>query len=101
MRPDMHAGSVEVAEPWSSFLCLATDKIFGCCKKFLVYCFHTFLGERSGIFNDLFTYSAKLRIDSCIIFIGCFAFQHATRAEFFLEVWIFWVVRDLWFFFRV
>src|SRR5678815_4077907 len=101
MRPDMHARSIEIAEPGLSFFRFTVDEIFRRSQEFFIYCFHTFPGERPGIFNHLFTDSSKLRIDSCIIFSGCFAFQHATRPEFLLEAWILWIIRILWFFFSV
>src|SRR4051812_48348439 len=97
----MHAGCIEIAEPGIALLRFAIHEVKRGRQEFFINRFHAFFGKRSGIFNYLLAYLAKLGIKGCIILFGCLAFQHAPGPEFFAEVGVLWIIGIFWFFLRV
>jgi hypothetical protein len=85
MCEDVHPRRVEIAEPWCAIFCLSIDEVEGASQELLVDGFHAFLRKRPRVLDCLFTDLPKVFIDSRIVFIGGFAFQHASRAEPFSE----------------
>src|SRR5262245_29541331 len=76
----MHARAIEVREPGLAYLGLTVHEVERSSQELLVYCLHTFLGERTGVLD--------LPVGKRV--------NHAARPEAFAKFGTLWVVGIFW-----
>ena len=93
VREDVHPRRVEIAEPGAALFRLPIDEIERRSEELFIHSLHALLGERSRVLDRLFAHLAELLVDGRVVLVGCFALQHAARAEFLSERRVLRIVR--------
>src|SRR5262249_11331435 len=92
MRPHMHPGGIEVAEPGRALPVLAVDEIECGVEELLVNRFHAFGVERTRVLDRLRADPAELRINRRVVPVAGLALEDSAGAELRPEPWVLWVI---------
>src|SRR6516165_206686 len=81
MRSEMHMCEIHPQEKGLASLSLALDVIDGAGGDIVVYCLHSFLGQRASVMDGLLADSAESWVDGCVVPVGGLAIHNAARPE--------------------